>query len=218
MIGIRYTPPEGKIPVLYEGNGFLVVEKPAGLLSVPGRGPHHADCLETRLRRRFTEADGPMTVHRLDMETSGVMVVALDRPCHRALSQQFAQRQVAKSYQAIVQGCPTEAAGVIELALRLDLDNRPLQMVDPELGKPARTDWRLIESGDDWARLELVPHTGRTHQLRIHLAHGLGHSIRGDTLYGDAATAPRMQLHAASLSFTDPVGGKRLRFDSNVPF
>ena len=218
MIGIHYQPPDCEIPVVFEGTGYVVVDKPAGLLSVPGLGPQHADCLETRLRQRIPAATGPMTVHRLDMETSGLMVVALDRERHRVLSQHFADRVVDKHYQAIVQGAPTAESGVIELALRLDLDHRPLQMVDPLRGKPSRTEWRVLERGEGWTRLELHPSTGRTHQLRVHLARGLGCAIRGDTLYGDAATAPRMLLHATSLSFLDPDSGRGRSFDSKAPY
>lgn len=192
--------------MVYEDDRFVVVDKPSGLLSVPAKDPAVTDHVRSRVARLFPRATGPMSVHRLDMETSGLLIVALDPAAHRDLSLQFQERRVDKTYVALVDGAVPDRAGRIDLPHRLDPDRRPLQVVDRVHGKAARTDWvRLgVESGS--TRLELRPQTGRTHQLRIHCAHpeGLGHPILGDRLYGVAESAPRLLLHARRLAFEHP--------------
>ena len=201
----------------------MVVDKPAGLLSVPGKpvpgGPDNQDCVAARIRARFPDARGPLTVHRLDMETSGLLVLGLDPEAQRDLSMQFEQRRVGKSYVALVAGAPSEAAGRISLPLRPDIENRPRQIVDFVHGREAITDWSVMGRADESTRLRLEPLTGRTHQLRLHLSHdrGLGLPIVGDRLYG-GPTAPRLMLHAAFLEFTDPESGRRISFESATPF
>ncbi len=210
--------------VVHAADRFVVVDKPAGVRSVPGNGPEGRVCVEAWVRARFPLADGPLTVHRLDMATSGLMVYALDRDAQAALSLQFMKRRVAKAYTAIVDGVPAGASGVVELPLRVDWPNRPRQIVDHDLGKRARTEWRTLgveqHDGRPCARLEMVPITGRSHQLRVHAAHadGLACPILGDTLYADPAPAPRLLLHATSLAFNDPATDERVEITSDAPF
>ena len=210
--------------VRFESPRFVVVDKPPGVRSVPGNGPDGHVCLEAWVRERFPLGDGPLTVHRLDMATSGVMVYALDRKAQAALSVQFMKRRVDKAYTAIVEGHLEPEAGEVSLALRVDWPNRPRQIVDDELGKHAHTRWRRLahetHAGRPCTRLEMVPVTGRSHQLRVHAAHerGLGAPILGDSLYGDASLAPRLLLHAHLLAFDDPETGERARFESPAPF
>ncbi len=210
--------------ILHASDRLVVVDKPAGVRSVPGNGPDGGVCVEAWVRARFPLADGPLTVHRLDMATSGLMVYALDRAAQAELSTQFMKRRVGKTYTALLAGVPGAESGVVELPLRVDWPNRPRQIVDHELGKPARTEWRRIaiehRDGQDRARLEMVPVTGRSHQLRVHAAHadGIGIPILGDELYGDAASAPRLLLHATTLAFSDPDDGSRREFRSEPPF
>lgn len=203
---------------------LLVAEKPAGLLSVPGRGEDKQDCLVARLHRAWPDA---LVVHRLDMATSGLMVFARDPQTQASLSQAFAQRQVFKRYSAVVAGSPRpveaddEGWSVIALPLIADWPNRPLQKVDADTGKPSTTRWRLLshDAAADTTRLALEPLTGRTHQLRVHLQ-AIGHPILGDALYGGPAAerAPRLLLHAQHLAFAHPATGEPLRFDSPDPF
>jgi len=192
------------IRVLHEdaGGGFVIVEKPAGLLSVPGRGaetdPAKADCVIARVRSVYPDARGPMVVHRLDMETSGLMVVALTPGAQRELSVAFQDRLTRKRYEAVVSvggRLWSDDEGVVEVAMRADIDDRPRQVVDPFRGKDAETRFRVVERWEDaggvpLARLSLEPVTGRSHQLRVHCAAsaelgGLGSPILGDALYGD---------------------------------
>ncbi|MDO5506115.1 MAG: RluA family pseudouridine synthase [Pseudoxanthomonas suwonensis] len=197
----------------------LVVEKPAGLLTVPGRAPEHRDCLISRVQAQFPDA---LVVHRLDQVTSGLVLIARGADAQRALSMQFQQRRVGKRYQALVQGVPEAESGAIALPLICDWPNRPRQMVDHARGKPSLTRWRVIERldagphGRPCTRLELEPVTGRSHQLRVHLA-SIGHPILGDGLYG-ADPAPRVCLHAQWLAFTHPLDGRPLEVASPVPF
>jgi len=216
-----FPPDEPRI--VHLGARLVVVDKPAGMLAVPGRAPQYRDCVASRIQARFPVEAGPLVVHRLDMETSGLMVLALDRGAQRVLSRQFERRAVRKVYVAVLDGEVDGDAGTVELAHRLDPDHRPRQVLDPQQGKLATTHWRVLERGDGATRLELHPETGRTHQLRVHAAAprslgGLGCPIRGDTLYGDPATAPRMLLHATELELADPDTGERHRFTSPVPF
>jgi len=200
---------------------LLVVEKPAGLLAVPGRGPDKADCLSARLQAVHPEA---LIVHRLDEATSGLMLFARHPEAQRRLSLAFERRAVGKRYVAVVDGRPAAPRGRIELPLAADWPRRPLQRVDHEHGRPSRTDWlRMQEGGVDAAscRLALKPHTGRSHQLRVHLA-AVGHPILGDALYAPPAVrarAPRLLLHASRLRLPHPAGdGRRLDCSSPVPF
>lgn len=202
---------------------FVVVDKPAGLLSVPGKGEEKADCAVARVRALFPEATGPMVVHRLDMDTSGLMVIALDAGAQRDLSVQFQDRLTRKAYVALVEGVVERDAGYVDLPLRVDWPNRPVQIVCMDEGRPAQTEYRVMSRETERTRLELVPITGRTHQLRVHCAdpRGLGAAILGDRLYARGAARDeyaRLMLHAARLSIRPP-GSKRLvDFESRVPF
>ncbi len=204
------------------GPGWVVVDKPGGMLSVPGKGPEKADCVASRVAAAFADATGPIVVHRLDMDTSGLMVLALDAPSQRALSAQFERRRVEKAYAALVHGTVRHETGTIDAPMRLDVDRRPYQVVDFAQGRPAMTRYRVMAYEHDWTRLRLEPETGRTHQLRVHCAH-LGHPIVGDVLYGPAgegenAAGGRLMLHAAELAFTDPASGERVEVRSEPMF
>ena len=195
----------------------MVLEKPPGLLSVPGIGPENHACLARRAAR---ECPGARIVHRLDRETSGVIVMALDAQSHRALSRQFEQRQVEKRYATVVAGLVEADEGQIDLPLRKDLDHPPRHMVDPDLGRPALTHYRVTARGGDRTRLELRPRTGRSHQLRVHVM-AIGHPILGDDLYAPpevVALAARLLLHAEALTLTHPATGARMTFESPCPF
>lgn len=210
--------------VVYETSRYVIVDKPPGVRSAPGNGPDGHVCVEAWVRKRYPLSDGPLTVHRLDMPTSGLMVYALDRAAQSALSVQFMKRRVDKAYTAIVEGHLEPESGVVELPLRVDWPNRPRQIVDFELGKHAKTEWRRRSheslDGLPCTRLEMRPITGRSHQLRVHAAHaqGLGAPILGDSLYGDETRAPRLLLHASMLEITDVETGERVRFESPAPF
>jgi len=217
MMSPYMPPPLQPLEIAYQDAHLLVVHKPSGLLSVPGRGPEKADCLVSRLRIAFPTA---LIVHRLDMETSGLMVLAQTEDVHRALSKQFENRDVEKRYIARTAGIPDKEDGTIELPLMKDWPNRPLQKVDFEQGKPSLTEWRILAREKTTARLELTPLTGRTHQLRVHL-NAIGHPILGDLLYGtpeSQAGAARLQLHASTLGFAHPVTGADLLLQSPAPF
>jgi tRNA pseudouridine32 synthase/23S rRNA pseudouridine746 synthase len=203
--------------VLYADSEIVVVDKPANLLSVPGRGPDKQDCLWKRVQREFPTA---RIVHRLDYATSGVMVLALDEAAHRALSIQFQERRTAKRYQAIVAGTPAQSAGEIDLPLRCDWERRPRQMVDPVQGKPALTRWEVIERTALGTRLALHPVTGRSHQLRVHLM-AIGHPILGDHFYASQqqqAMSDRLLLHAEYLGLFHPRSGDWCEFSTPCPF
>ncbi len=200
----------------------VVVDKPAGLLSVPGRGPDKQDCLARRVQSAWPDA---LVVHRLDMATSGLWLVARGLQMQRAFSRAFEHQSVEKRYVALVAGrlAPPETTdgwGVIELPLAADWPRRPLQVVDPVRGRPSVTRWRVLESGPDRTRLELAPRTGRTHQLRVHLQ-AIGHPILGDALYAPPevqAMAPRLLLHACALRLVHPATGEPLALRSDPPF
>lgn len=214
----EYFPPlPTELVPIYCDDAIIVVDKPSGLLSVPGRGPGKEDCMASRVQAEFSDA---LIVHRLDMSTSGLMVFARGSEHHRTLSMDFAARRVDKRYVAVVAGIPAKARGEIDLPLITDWPNRPRQMVDFERGKPSLTRFEVISGtrGDDHSRLLLEPVTGRSHQLRLHLW-AIGHPILGDELYGDvAARAPRLLLHACRLALQHPVDGRRLEFASLAPF
>lgn len=205
------------IPLFYLDEELLVVDKPTLLLSVPGRGPEKQDCLVSRLAAEHGEV---LAVHRLDWETSGLMVLARNKVAHRELSLQFQQREVAKQYLAVVHGLVEGERGAVDLPLICDWPNRPRQKVDQGLGKPSLTRWERLELGNNRSRLRLSPVTGRSHQLRVHML-SLGHPILGDPLYakGEAlAMAERMLLHASMLNFRHPASGEPMHFDSPPPF
>lgn len=213
----HYNPPKADITILHRDDDLLVVDKPGGLLSVPGKGAEHRDCLETRLKARF---HGARIVHRLDMDTSGVMVLAMNAKAHRHLGLQFERRHVAKLYTARVWGQLENDAGTIDLPLICDWPNRPRQMVDHKHGKPALTHWKVLTRENAATRLALEPHTGRSHQLRVHML-ALGHPILGDNLYApkQALTAANtLQLHASRLELFHPTGGERKTFEAVCPF
>jgi tRNA pseudouridine32 synthase/23S rRNA pseudouridine746 synthase len=211
-----------ELPILHADRWLVVVDKPCGLLSVPGIGPDKADCLVSRLQAPFP---GARIVHRLDRDTSGVIVLALDAEVHRDLSRQFEARLTEKTYQALAHGHADADEGVVDLPLRKQALGSALQIVDRELGRPAQTRWRALErfqsaAGEPLTRFELKPVTGRSHQLRVHLQ-ALGHPILGDELYAPAevfALAPRLCLHASALEFTHPASGARARFAAVTPF
>jgi tRNA pseudouridine32 synthase/23S rRNA pseudouridine746 synthase len=190
---------------------------------VPGRGPDKQDSIASRVRAAFPEADGPISVHRLDLDTSGLMVLALTREAHRALSIQFMKRKTGKTYAAILDGRVADDRGAVDLPLIVDWPNRPRQMVDHERGRPARTLYAVTGRDGDRTRVEFRPVTGRSHQLRVHAATprdagGLGAPILGDPLYGDPTAAPRLHLHADMLAFWDPTTHEWVKFESPAPF
>lgn len=208
------------IEVLYHDQSIVVVCKPGGMLAVPGRGPEKQDCVAARLRQRFPLMIDQPAVHRLDMFTSGLMVFAKTAAAHRALSVQFEKRAVSKKYLALVEGLVTDKSGEIRLAFRLDPANRPLQVYDPVNGKLGITLWKTLAAEGSLSRIEFIPLTGRTHQLRLHASHELGLNcpIVGDSLYGSGSEGDQMMLHATELKFEHPGTGERMVFSSSAPF
>jgi tRNA pseudouridine32 synthase/23S rRNA pseudouridine746 synthase len=210
------------LTVLYEDEAMLVFEKPAGLLSVPGRGEDKQDCLSARAQRLYP---GALIVHRLDMATSGLMILARGLQVQRTLNEAFASRQVHKRYIAVVDGqvaTSLETWRTIDLPIIVDWPNRPLRIIDTQNGKPSLTRWRVMNHNpaEQTTRVELEPITGRSHQLRVHLL-AIGHPILGDALYGSPrvqALSPRLQLHACALELKHPVTAETLRFFSPPPF
>lgn len=209
-------PPSDPPEIIHADHEVLVVNKPSGLLSVPGRGPEKADCLIERLRGAFPTV---LLVHRLDLDTSGIMVFGLTPHAQRMLSKQFEERKTKKTYLARVAGRLEPKTGRVDLPLIVDWPNRPRQKVDHDEGKPAQTDWRVIKAEDAETRVRLSPLTGRSHQLRVHMAE-TGHPILGDTLYasGDALDHPRLMLHAENLRFRHPDSGVMQSFSAPAPF
>jgi len=210
-----------EINVVYADEALLVLDKPAGLLSVPGKGADKQDCLSRRVQLRYPDA---RLVHRLDQPTSGLLVMALGASAQRALNDAFASRQVHKRYVAVVDGLLEPASddwGTIDLPILLDWPNRPRRIIDPQ-GKPSRTRWRVLghNLAEQTTRLELEPVSGRSHQLRVHLQ-ALQHPIVGDALYGTPASlakAERLLLHATRLELTHPVNQQIMVFSSEPPF
>lgn len=220
------------LDLIYQDDCLLVINKPAGLLAVPGRGADKRDCLSSRLQREFPDA---LVVHRLDMSTSGLMVFARGAEMQRRLSKMFQGREVKKRYAALVTGRLEPEAGEVDLPIVADWPNRPLRKIDAESGKPSLTRYRALQvearghsehspingfAGNGFfeaTRVELKPVTGRTHQLRLHMS-AIGHPILGDALYGDAASAPRLMLHATRLDFLHPLTGTPLLFVCPPPF
>ncbi|MAJ95424.1 MAG: RNA pseudouridine synthase [Marinovum sp.] len=211
---MEYNPPTDPLDILHEDSHILVVNKPAGLLSVPGKGIELADCLLNRLKVAFPNT---LLVHRLDRDTSGVMIFAQTEYAQRSLSMQFEKRQVKKVYVARVFGVVTQRIGLINLPLIVDWENRPRQMVCHETGKVAVTEWYKLSSNENESRLRLVPKTGRSHQLRVHCM-ALGHPILGDPIYGKASSHCRMMLHSEELRVNHPESGFGSRFRSKAPF
>ncbi|WP_223787114.1 RluA family pseudouridine synthase [Marinicella meishanensis] len=215
---LPYCPPtEPLLDIVHQDADVLVLNKPSGLLSVPGRRPEYQDSLQSRAQQQLP---GSLTVHRLDMETSGLVVMAMNKPAQAHLSQQFAQRQTQKSYVARVYGHPAEAAGVVELPLICDWPNRPKQKVDQTHGKAATTHWRVLITEPETTVLELKPITGRSHQLRVHML-ALGLPIVGDQLYATGAAlawAERLHLHSHQLGFSHPATKQPMQFEAPLPF
>jgi tRNA pseudouridine32 synthase/23S rRNA pseudouridine746 synthase len=214
-----YNPPRiCGLNLVYCDESLLVANKPTGLLSVPGRGSDKTDSLTTRVQQEFPEA---LSVHRLDMCTSGLLVLARSQEMHGCLSRLFRDRKVKKCYVAIIAGRIEPPVGTVDLPLGSDWPNRPLQKVDFDNGKSSLTHYRLLEYDADTStsRVDLEPITGRTHQLRVHMA-AIGHPIVGDTWYGGkaGATAERLLLHARMLSFTHPLSSEPLTLVSEAPF
>jgi tRNA pseudouridine32 synthase / 23S rRNA pseudouridine746 synthase len=202
---------------LFRDDRLVVLDKPSGLLAVPGRGAELQDCLSARVKAELPQA---LVVHRLDRDTSGLMVMALDAAAQRELSRQFAERMAEKLYLAVVFGSVQPDAGVVELPLCKDFDRPPRHRIDPLLGRPACTHWRVLERSADRTRLELRPVTGRSHQIRVHLA-AMGWPILGDNLYAHEAArgmAPRLLLHAWRLAIQHPDDGRSISWTAPCPF
>jgi tRNA pseudouridine32 synthase/23S rRNA pseudouridine746 synthase len=208
------------IEILYRDEEIVIINKPGGLLSVPGRGPQKRDCAASRLRHLLPNMLAQPAVHRLDMYTSGLMVFAMTPTAHRFLSMQFEQRHVTKHYLAIVDGVIEKESGKIQLPFRLDLENRPLQIYDPVQGKLGVTIWEKLAIERATTRIQFTPLTGRTHQLRVHAAHplGLDTPIVGDSLYGRGSDGDQMMLHATFLRFLHPTTEEFVAFSSPAPF
>jgi len=206
--------------IIYQDHSIAVVNKPGGLLAVPGRGPDKQDCVVSRARSLVPAMLEQPAVHRLDMQTSGLMVLAIDAMTHKALNKQFHNRLVVKKYEAIVAGQIDEPAGTIRLPFRLDTDNRPYQVYDPVHGKDSVTVWKYLSAHEFGTRIGFTPLTGRTHQLRVHSAHrlGLGAPIVGDALYGTGRNGDTMFLHATYLSFNHPEDDRIVEFSCAPPF
>lgn len=207
------------LEVIHRDERILVLNKPVGLLSVPGIGPAKADCLAVRTARQFP---GARIVHRLDRDTSGVIILAFDAEAHRELSRQFHDREVKKFYIAVVAGVVKEDQGRIDLPMRKDMDprNAPRQVIDHAEGRRAITDWWVIERLADRTRLRLSPLTGRSHQLRLHLKE-IGHPILGDDLYAPTsvlAMSDRLMLHAQSLTIVHPSTAAMMTLETACPF
>ncbi len=213
----KYNPPDVHTDILHHDSQIMVVNKPSGLLSVPGKGEHLSDCVISRVQKIFPDA---LLVHRLDLETSGIMLFAMTRHAQRHLGLQFEKRQIKKNYIARVWGHIEEKTGEIDLPLIVDWPNRPRQKICHETGKSAFTKWRVLRRDNISTRVRLTPTTGRSHQLRVHML-STGHVILGDKLYsdGDALNASeRLLLHAESIKLRHPEGGKAVVFKSACPF
>lgn len=206
-----------ELAIVYEDECLIAVDKPSGLLSVPGRYQDNQDSVLSRLRKRYPEL---MAVHRLDLDTSGILLLARNLPIYRHLSQQFQHRSIYKVYEALLVGAIEEDQGIIELPLWGNPENRPYQTVDGQKGKISVTYFKVIARDENYTRIEFYPLTGRTHQLRIHAAdlQGLGLQILGDRLYGDSTTSSRLHLHARELKFKHPQTHQILHLTNKTPF
>ena len=211
-----YTPPDSPLDVIHADHEILIMNKPSGLLSVPGKGPHLSDCLIARVQVAFPQA---LLIHRLDRDTSGVMVFALTRHAQRHIGLQFEKRMTKKTYVARVWGVLEPKTGTVDLPLIVDWENRPLQKVCHETGKLAETNWRVLRSDANETRVRLMPKTGRSHQLRVHML-SLGHPVLGDPFYaqGEARQYDRMMLHSEELRLRHPDGGEGVKFRAKTPF
>ncbi|MDN5785819.1 pseudouridine synthase [Pseudorhodobacter sp.] len=216
MNGFVYTPPQTGLSILFADDQIVLADKPSGLLSVPGRGEDRTDCLINRLRAEYPDI---LLVHRLDLDTSGVMIFARTKSAQGFLGQQFEKRLTKKIYLARLWGELAEDTGRVDLPLIVDWPNRPRQHVDLETGKPSITDWRVLKRSASETRVKLTPLTGRSHQLRVHMME-LGHPILGDPLYanGEAAAHPRLMLHADSLKIRHPETEVTMTFAAPCPF
>ena len=211
------NPAIGKeLEYLFEDDDLIVLHKPAEFLSVPGI--HIQDSVYTRVKHKYPNITGPIIVHRLDMSTSGILLIAKNKDVHKNLQSQFINKTVKKRYEALLDGKLKNDSGTINLPLRVDLDDRPRQLVCYEYGKPAITDWKIIEKKNDKTRVHLFPISGRTHQLRVHCSHklGLNTPIIGDDLYGKKAN--RLHLHAAEITFTHPTTKEQMNFIKKAEF
>ena len=212
-----YNPPSDPLDIIHDDHEILIVNKPAGLLSVPGKGEELSDCLLTRIQAVFPQA---LLVHRLDRDTSGVMVFALTRHAQRHLGLQFEKRMTQKCYVARVSGILEPKTGAVELPIIVDWPNRPLQKICHETGRAAHTDYRVMRYGDGETRVRLTPRTGRSHQLRVHML-ALGHPILGDPFYASGAALTdhaRLMLHSEELRVKHPDGGATHKFRAKAPF
>lgn len=213
-----YAPPQTPyLKIIYRDEDILVLDKPSGLLSVAGRLAIHKDSLQTRVQRVFPNAS---VVHRLDMSTSGIMLMALNKESHRHLSRQFQDRKISKRYLARIYGTPDAECGSVDLPLICDWVNRPKQKVDIESGKPSLTNWKILHAEEQSSLVELEPITGRSHQLRVHMQ-SLGHPILGDKFYAhDEAflLSDRLDLHAAYIKFAHPKTGQDMEFSIDIVF
>jgi len=212
-----YQPPLDPLNIIYKDDDILIIDKPSGLLTVAGNKEYLKDCLESRIKTQFPDA---LIVHRLDKDTSGVIILALNKKAHANIGLQFEKRQINKIYIANVWGELSAKTGQVDEPIITDWPNRPKQMIDYERGRNAITNWQVLQVEAGFTRVKLSPLTGRSHQLRLHLQH-LGHPILGDNLYAHdeaLAMASRLQLHALSLGFTHPVTEKRCLFEMKCPF
>ncbi|MFT5970707.1 MAG: tRNA pseudouridine32 synthase/23S rRNA pseudouridine746 synthase, partial [Flavobacteriales bacterium] len=204
------------LETIFEDEHILIINKPEEFLSVPGKTI--TDSVYYRIRKKYPKATGPLVVHRLDMSTSGLMVIAKSLEVHKLVQRQFIKRLIKKKYIAVLDGELTETSGTIDLPLRVDIEDRPRQLVCYEHGKSARTEWQVIKIENGKTRIQFTPITGRTHQLRVHAAHyqGLACPILGDDLYGNKAN--RLHLHAAFIQFEHPVSKEQVTFEVDPNF
>jgi len=215
MIDFAYDPPMGPLVYVAQDGAVLVIDKPSGLLSVPGKTEGRSDCLQTRLRAAHPES---LLVHRLDCDTSGLIIFARSKAAQGFLGQEFEQRRAQKTYIARVAGVIADEHGQIDLPLAADWPNRPRQQVDHAKGRAAQTDWQVIDRSPTETRVRLTPLTGRSHQLRVHML-ALGHPVLGDPIYSDDAAAhPRLMLHAETLSLHHPITKARVTYHAPCPF
>ena len=214
-----YRPPPG-LDIIYEDDRLIVCNKPNGLLTVPGKDPSLSDCLEARVQARYPDRAATKVVHRLDKDTSGLILLAFDKPALARLGSQFEHRQVEKYYVARVWGAIEGESGLVDLPLATDWENKPRQCVDYESGRAAQTRWEVLAREPQATRLKLMPLTGRTHQLRVHML-AIGHPILGDSFYAEGEAlmaADRLQLHAEMLRFAHPDDGRTMYLVSPAPF
>ncbi|MEL6415092.1 MAG: RluA family pseudouridine synthase [Pseudomonadota bacterium] len=206
-------PPAESVITVHHDDEIVLIDKPSGMLSVPGRGPEKAFCAQSVVSDRHGAV---LTVHRLDMDTSGLMIFARTKDAQRALSRQFEKRAVEKTYEALVEGRVAEECGTIDKAIAKYSLDRPLRHLDPD-GQTAITHWQVLDRSSEQSRLRLHPETGRSHQLRLHLA-SMGHPILGDVFYGDRTRHSRLCLHAKSIGFYHPKSDEKTRFETPTPF